>query len=118
MIRIQPVSKDHFKTPKVSLRDIAIKRRAGRAVLAERHNPDGSVTQVFLIPEGSSTRVREGQLVEAQHLRTRRPYGDHLILSVFDFKFKRGLLYIGDFEPGTADYSYALDVEAVAFEMA
>ena len=118
MLRIQPVSKSYFASSKVSLRDIALKRRAGTVIFAERHNPDGSVTQAFLIPEGSSVKVREGQLVDAKHLRSKRPYGQHMILAKFEVKFKQGVLLIGDSLPGTADYSYAMDLEAVAFEMA
>jgi len=118
MLRIQPVSKGYFKTMKVGLREIAAKRRAGIVFYAERHNPDGSLTPVFLIPEGSSTKVRVGKIVEAQHLRTKRPYGDHKVLAVFDLKFKNGILSIGSAKPGTAEYSEAFDLEAVAFEMA
>jgi len=118
MLRIQPVSKSYFPTAKVGLRDIALKRRAGTVIFAERHNPDGSITPVFLIPEGSSTKTRVGEMVEAQSLRTKRPYGEHMILAKFEVKFKQGVLMIGDSMPGTSDYSFAMDLEAVAFEMA
>lgn len=116
MLKIQPVSKGYFKSMKVGLRDIALKRRAGVAIFAERHNPDGSVTPVFLIPEPARS-VTVGNLYDAQHLRSKRPYGQHLVLGVFKFKFAGGVLRLGDIQPGTAEYSDALDLEAVAFEM-
>lgn len=118
MLKIQPVSKGYFPSAKVGLREIAAKRRAGTVIFAERFNPDGSVTPVFLIPEGSSTRVRAGLMYDAQHLRTKRPYGEHAIIAVFELKFKNGVLSIGEFKPATTDYSSAFDLEAVAFEMA
>ena len=118
MLKIQPVSKGYFPSMKVGLREIAAKRRAGTVIYAERFNPDGSVTPVFLIPEGSSTRVRAGLMYDAVHLRSKRPYGEHAVLAVFELKFKNGVLTIGDLKPGTAEYSSAFDLEAVAFEMA
>lgn len=118
MLRIQPVSKGYFPSMKVGLREIAAKRRAGTVIYAERFNPDGSVTPVFLIPEGSSTRVRAGLMYDAQHLRSKRPYGEHAVIAVFQLKFKNGVLNIGDFKPATTDYSHAMELEAVAFEMA
>ena len=118
MLKIQPVSKGYFKTSKVGLREILAIRRAGTVIYAERSNHDGSITPVFLIPEGSSTRVHAGRIYDAQHLRTKRPYGEHAVLAVFDMKFKNGILLIGDAKPGTAEYSAAFDLEAVAFEMA
>jgi hypothetical protein len=118
MLKIQPVSKGYFPSMKVGLREIAAKRRAGTVIYAERFNHDGSVTPVFLIPEGSSTTPRVGLMYDAQHLRSKRPYGEHAVLAVFDLKFKSGVLSIGDAQPGTAEYSAAFDLEAVAFEMA
>jgi hypothetical protein len=118
MLKIQPVSKGYFPSSKVGLREIAAKRRAGTVIFAERFNPDGSVTPVFLIPEGSSTRVRAGVMYDAVNIRTKRPYGEHAIIAVFNLKFKNGVLDIGEFKPATTDYSSAFDLEAVAFEMA
>lgn len=116
MIKIQPVSKGYFSSMKVTLREIAAKRRAGTVLFTERQNPDGTKTQAFLMPEGAA-KVRVGSTVEAQHIRTKRPYGPHKILSSFDLKFKNGVLHIGDAKPGTLVYSEAFDLEAVAFEM-
>lgn len=118
MLRIQPVSKGYFPSTKVGLREIAAKRRAGTVIYAERFNPDGSVTPVFLIPEGSRSTPRAGLMYDAQHLRSKRPYGEHAIIAVFNLKFKNGVLSLGDIKPGTAEYTDAFELEAVAFEMA
>lgn len=119
-LNIKPVSKGYFKTPKVSIRDIAAKRRAGVAILAERCNPDGSVTQVFLIPEPAK-KLRDGKSYEARHMETKRPYGDHNVVACVSFKFKNGVLHLsGEFpmEVGTMTYSDLLEESAVAFQMA
>jgi hypothetical protein len=116
MFKIQPVSKGYFPSAKVTLREIARKRRAGNVLIADRHNPDGTSTQVFLIPEPSK-HATPGKLYEARHLRTDRPYGKHLVLADVSFKFKDGVLFLGDIKPGTSEYADVLDVEAVAFEL-
>lgn len=116
MFKIQPVAKDLFPTSKVTVREIALKYRAGAVVVADRHNPDGTVTQAFLIsPE--KVRAPVGALCEARHAKTSRPYGDHLVLANVEFKFKDGVLFLGDIKPGTAEYADVLDVEAVAFDL-
>ena len=117
MLRIKPVSKDYFKSSKVTLRDIAQKRRAGVAIFATRANPDGSETQVFLIPEPAK-KLTVGKAYPAEHMETRRKYGEHTVLAVMPFKFKNGLLEVAGFEVGTAAYSELFDLEAVAFQMA
>jgi len=117
-IRIAPVAKGYFASMKVTLADIARKRRAGIAVFAERHNPDGSITQVFLIPEGTSIKTKEGEFLEAVNLKTKRPYGQHQVLAKLKFSMKRGFLEIDGIAPATAAYADALDLEAVAFEVA
>ncbi len=117
MLRIKPVSKDYFSSTKVSLRDIALKRRAGVAIYATRANPDGTETNVFLIPEPAK-RLTIGTFYEAEHMETRRKYGEHLVLGVFQFKVKNGVITIADYDVGTAAYSEAFDLEAVAFQLA
>lgn len=118
-IRIKPVNKDFFDSSKVSLREIAVKRRAGVAVLADRYNPDGSVTRVFLIPEPAKA-LRDTKFYEAVHMETGRAYGRHQVVASVEFKFKDGVLQLkGEFpmEVGTMTYSDIMEETAVAFQM-
>ena len=119
-LRIKPVSKGYFKTSCVSIREIAAKRRSGTVIFAERQNPDGSLTKVFLIPEPAKT-LRDGKTYSARHMETKRPYGDHNVVFCVSFKFKNGVLHLnGEFpmEVGTMMYSDILEETAVAFQMA
>lgn len=115
-LRIKPVAKGYFPSSKVTLREIARKRRAGTAIFATRENPDGSMTDVFLIPEPAKN-LTEGKYYDAEHMNTGRKYGQHLVQLVARFSFKNGVLRIAGFEPGTTMYSQIFDLEAVAFEM-
>lgn len=117
VLRIKPVAKGYFKTSKITLRDIAMKRRAGVVMFATRANPDGSETDVFLIPEPGVHVLTEGKFCKAEHMNTGRKYGDHQVKFATKFSFKNGVLRLGSIEPGTALYSQAFDLEAVAFEM-
>ncbi len=119
-LRIKPVSKGYFKTSAVSLADIARKRRGGVAILADRMNPDGSTTRVFLIPEPAKT-LRDGKTYSARHMETKRPYGDHSVLVCVSFKYKDGVLRLKgefDMDVGTMTYSDLMEETAVAFQMA
>jgi hypothetical protein len=116
MYKIQPVSKGYFPSLKVTLREIAGKRRSGVAIYAERLNPENTVTKVWLIPEPVKF-VTVGKLYDFENTRTKRPYGKHCVLAVFKFRYVSGVLVLGDLKPGTQEYSEAFDLEAVAFEM-
>ena len=117
VLRIKPVAKGYFKTSKVTIREIAQKRRAGTAIFAVRFNPDETMTSVFLIPEPAK-RLTEGTLYNAEHMNTGRKYGQHLVQVVMEFKFKNGVLEIKNAPTAGARYSSLFDIEAVAFEMA
>ena len=117
VLRIKPVSKDYFKTSKVTIREIAIKRRAGVAIFAIRQNPDGSNTFVWLIPEPAK-KLAEGKQYDAEHMETKRKYGQHLVQLVVQFKVKNGIIELADFAPATSGYTDVFDVEAVAFQLA
>ena len=116
-LRIKPVSKDYFKTSKVSLRDIAIKRRAGIAIFATRENPDGTSTSVWLIPEPAK-KLTEGKQYAAEHMETKRKYGPHLVQLVVPFKVNKGVIELKDMSTAGAAYSEVFDLEAVAFQLA
>ncbi len=115
-LRIKPVSKDYFKTSKVTLRDIALKRRSGIAIFATRLNPDGTQTDVFLIPEPARS-LTIGKFYAAEHASTRRKYGEHQVIGVMSFKFKSGILHIDGYDVGTAAYAELFDAEGVAFQL-
>lgn len=117
MLRIKPVGKDYFKTSKVTIREIAQVRRAGVAIMAVRTNPDGTTTNVFLIPEPAKT-LRKGSDHPAEHMDTGRKYGRHDIVNVCQFKYRSGVLEITGYEVGTRKYSDLFDFEAVPFQLA
>jgi len=117
MLKIKPVGKDYFKSSKVSLRDIAQKRRSGVAIMASRLNPDATQTLVFLIPEPAK-KLKVGSVHPAEHMSTGRKYGPHTVLEVAKFKYVSGVLQVEGFDIGTREYSDLFDFEAVAFELA
>lgn len=115
-LRIKPVSKGYFATSSVGLRDIAVKRQAGVAIFAERHNPDGSVTQVWLIPEPAKM-LRVGNTYEVRNAENNRKYGPHTIVGAVQFRVRRGVITLKDTETATTAYSTWFDLSAVAFEL-
>ena len=115
-LSIKPVSKGYFTRSSITLRDIAVKRRSGVAFLADRKNPDGTVTRAWLIPEPARFLTR-GKSYEAIHADTGRKYGPHTMVEVAKFKFVGGILQVNGFEPGTRAYSELMDETAVAFQL-
>ena len=115
-LRIKPVSKGYFATSSVSLRDIAVKRRSGIAIFAERHNPDGSVTNVWLIPEPAKA-LRVGKTYDVRNADNNRKYGQHTVVGVVQFKVQRGVVQLKGVDAGTAAYSDWFDLSAVAFQL-
>lgn len=116
ILRIKPVNKGYFASSKVSIRDIAIKRRAGNAILCTRMNPDGTETEVFLIPE-SAKSLKVGKTYQAMHSESTRKYGEHFINAVLQFKIRDGVVQVDGFQPGTLAYAELFELQAVAFQL-
>lgn len=114
--KIAPIAKATFGKLAVSLADVARKFREGTVIVADRHNPDNTVTRVFLTPN-VSTIAKVGQMVKVVNASNNRPYGEHQVIAVIKYKFKNGILMLDGYDVGTAAYSEVVDETATVFSL-